>query len=465
MRTPLTRVGRDGSLTASVSLGYGFGLVVRPRTDDETRAVARPANQRPIGAMIRVIGARAAPAVFRLPAGKCVLGAGKGADVLIQDDTVSRAHVELSLVPEGVLATDLGSRNGTFYLGQRLERMVLSLGSRVRLGTVEVAIDADTESLERPGDELAGGYGGLLGVSPPMQRLFAVLTRLEGSLVSVLLEGESGAGKELIALGIHQGSQVATGPLVVVNCGAIARELVLSELFGHKRGAFTGAVADRVGAFASAHGGTLFLDEIGELPLDVQPALLRALEAGEIRPVGESEPTKVSVRVIAATNRDLEEEVRAGRFREDLYYRLAVVKLTVAPLRERPDDIPLLAAHFAAAAGLSGLPPEVVASLCAHTWPGNVRELRNAVQAYIAIGTLPGAATPDANALEANMRKLIEVTKPYSDLKEDFLNRFTRTYLDMLMRETRGNQSEAARISGLDRSYLGRLLVRYGVMK
>jgi len=416
--------------------------------------------------MIRVLGARAAPAVFRLPAGKCVLGAGTGADVLIQHDTVSRAHVELSLVPEGVLATDLGSRNGTFYLGQRVERMVLALGSRLRLGTVDVAIDADSESLQgQAGDDAVRGYGALLGVSPPMRRLFSVLTRLEGSLVSVLLEGESGTGKELIALGIHQGSQVASGPLVVVNCGAIARELVLSELFGHKRGSFTGAVADRVGAFTSAHGGTLFLDEIGELPLDVQPALLRALEAGEVRPVGESEPSKVSVRVIAATNRDLEEEVRAGRFRKDLYYRLAVVKLTVAPLRERPDDIPLLAAHFASAAGLSGLPPEALNSLCAHTWPGNVRELRNAVQAYIAIGTLPGAAAPDANALEANMRKLIEVAKPYADLKEDFLNRFTRTYLDMLMRETRGNQSEAARISGLDRSYLGRLLVRYGVVK
>lgn len=415
--------------------------------------------------MIRVLGARAAPAVFRLPAGKCLLGAGAGADVLIQDDTVSRAHVELSLVPEGVLATDLGSRNGTFYLGQRVERMVLALGSKLRLGTVEIAIDADAESLQPAGDDLSAGYGALLGVSSPMRRLFSILTRLEGSLVSVLLEGESGSGKELIALAIHQGSQVASGPLVVVNCGAIARELVLSELFGHKRGSFTGAVADRVGAFASAHGGTLFLDEIGELPLDVQPVLLRALESGEIRPIGEGDPTKVNVRVIAATNRDLEVEVRAGRFREDLYYRLAVVKLTVPPLRERPEDIPLLAAHFAAAAGLPSLPDDVLNSLRGHTWPGNVRELRNAVQAYIAIGTLPGASTADGSALEANMRKMIEVTRPYADLKEDFLNRFTRTYLEMLLRETNGNQSEAARISGLDRSYLGRLLVRYGVTK
>jgi DNA-binding NtrC family response regulator len=411
-----------------------------------------------------VIGARAAPAVFRLGAGRCVLGAGAGADVVVQHDTVSRAHVELELVPEGVVVRDLDSRNGTFYLGQRLSKMMLGLGSRIRLGAVEVALDADVESLASGPAESPGGYRGLLGRSPAMQRLFTILVRLEGSLANVLVEGESGSGKELIAQAIHEGSCVR-GPLVVVNCGAIARELVLSELFGHRRGAFTGALDDRTGAFENAHDGTLFLDEAGELPLDAQPALLRALEAGEVRPVGANDVRKVKVRVIAATNRDLAEDVRAGRFREDLYYRLAVVKLTVPPLRERPEDIAELARHFAAAAGLPSLPDEVVERLREQPWPGNARELRNAVQAYLAIGALPGAGTPATGELDVAIRKVIDVQKPYADLKEEFLERFTKAYLELLIASTGGNQSEAARVAGIDRGYLGKLLVRYGVAK
>jgi len=413
--------------------------MVRPRTDrpaDDTHMPPRSRSPRPIGAVVRVLGAPAAPPRFRLTAGQCILGAGAGADVVIQHETVSRTHVGLELVPEGVAVSDLGSRNGTFYLGQRLEKMVLALGSRIRLGTtVEAAIDIDTESLATAPAE-GSPHRMLLGASPSMQRLFAILARLEGSLVSVLVEGESGSGKELIAQAIHQGSMVSQGPIVVVNCGAIARELVLSELFGHKRGAFTGALVDRVGAFEAAHGGTLFLDEIGELPLEAQPALLRALETGDVSPVGETQPRRVKVRIVAATNRDLEEEVRAGRFREDLYYRLAVVKLTVPPLRERPEDIPLLASHFAAAAGLPSLPDDVLARFAGQSWPGNVRELRNAVDAYIAIGTLPGGERAGEGELEAAIRKLVDVRAPYADLKEAFLHRFTRTYLTMLLAET-----------------------------
>lgn len=438
--------------------------------------MVRPSGGAPLGAIVHVLGARAAPARFRLPSApagadpahspRCVIGAGASADVVIQDPTVSRAHLELSLVPEGVLVTDLKSRNGSFYLGQRFERMVLGFGSVIKLGTVDVRIEADTQSLDTAAiDASAEGYRGLLGVSPPMRRLFAVLKRLEGSLVSVLVEGESGCGKELIARAIHMGSSVASGPLVVVNCGAIARELVLSELFGHQRGAFTGASADRVGAFEMAHDGTLFLDEVGELPLDVQPALLRALESGEVQPLGRSESRRVRVRVIAATNRDLAEEVRSGRFREDLYYRLAVVKLSATPLRERPEDIPLLASHFAQAAGLTALPSDVVETFTKRAWPGNARELRNAVQAYIAIGALPQDPTGAQDELEACFRKLVDVTRPYGDQKDDILNRFSRVYLQMLLKSTNGNQSEAARVSGLDRSYIGKMIARHGIVK
>ncbi len=443
-------------------------MAIRPRnegTGDETRTIARPDGLRPLGAVVRVLRAPAAPARFRLPAGSCVLGAGAGADVVIQDETVSRAHVELSLAPEGVVVRDLGSRNGTFYLGQRVEKMVLALGSRLHLGGVEVALDADTEGLARTPESDETGYRGLLGVSAPMKRLFAILSRLEGSLVTVLVEGESGSGKELIARAIHAGSAVSGGPLVVLNCGAIPRDLVVSALFGHKRGSFTGAVSDRVGAFEAADGGTLFLDEVGELPLDAQPALLRALESGELAPLGETAARRVTVRVVAATNRDLGDEVKAGRFREDLFYRLAVVKLAVPPLRDRPEDIAVLATHFAAEQGLPALPPEVLSRLSAQRWPGNAREVRNAVQAFLAIGTLPGDAGPPPLDLEAAIRRILDVERPYAELKEEFVQRFTKTYLEVLLARTGGNQSEAARISGLDRSYVGRMLSRHGVPK
>jgi two-component system, NtrC family, response regulator GlrR len=443
-------------------------VALRPRSDDpedQTRAATKAEPGQPLGAIVRVIGTRAQPASYRLSSGRCVLGAGERADVLIQHERVSRDHVALELVPEGVAVTDLGSRNGTFYLGHRVEKIVLGLGSRIQLGTVEVAIDVDTDSFAAAGADAATSHRGLIGVSAAMRRLFAVLTRLEGSLASVLLEGESGSGKEIVARAIHQGSSVADKPIVVVNCGAIARELVLSALFGHVRGAFTGASADREGAFEAADGGTLFLDEIGELPVEAQPALLRALESGEVQRVGETHPRRVKVRIIAATNRDLADDVRAGRFREDLYYRLAVVKLAVPPLRERPEDIGPLAEHFAADSGLAALPPDVLARFRAWSWPGNVRELRNAVQAYVAVGALPGDATAGEGDLEAAVRRMLDVERPYAELKEEFLHRFTKTYLTMLLQRTGPNQSEAARVAGLDRSYLGRMLDRYGVSK
>jgi DNA-binding NtrC family response regulator len=450
--------------------GHAADVSVRGRSPsghaaDETRALARSSSL-PMGAIVRVVDAPALPKSFALRSGRCVVGAGTAADVVVQNDTVSRSHAELELTPEGVVIRDLGSRNGVFYLGQRVGNMVLAFGSRVRLGTVTLAIDADLESLNKPGsdDDASMVYRNLQGASVSMRHLFVVLRRLEGSLVNVLIEGESGCGKELITRAIHEGSAIAHRPLVVINCGAIASELALSELFGHKRGAFTGAHADRAGAFDAADDGTLFLDEVGELPPDAQPGLLRALESGEVRAVGATESRKVKVRVIAATNRDLEEEVRAGRFRADLYYRLAVVRLTVPPLRERPDDIPLLARHFAANAGLPSLPDDVVASLTSQSWPGNARQLRNAIDAYIAIGALPRTVASEID-LVAAIRRFVDVGKPYAEVKEEFLYHFTKTYLSMLMERTSANQSEAARISGLDRTYLGRMLVKHGVGK
>jgi DNA-binding NtrC family response regulator len=418
----------------------------------------------PLGAIVTVLGAKASPARFRLASGVCVVGAGRGSDLVVASSTVSRSHVELTLAPWGVTVRDLGSRNGTFYLGHRVDKVTLALGSRFRIGDTEIALDPDTDfSNAVPHDACA--YRGLVGVSAPMRRLFATLVRLEGSLVTVLVEGSSGVGKELIARALHDGSSVSNGPFVVVNCGAVARELLLSELFGHKRGAFTGAVEERRGAFERADGGTLFLDEIGELPMEAQPFLLRALEAGEVQPLGGSETRKVRTRIVAATNRDLEQELRAGRFREDLYFRLAVVRLAVPALRERPEDIELLARRFAAGLGLPDLPQEFLDALVQREWPGNARELRNAVQAFAALGTLPSADGAELPILEYALRKSIDPELPYAEQKEQFLDWFTRTYIQMLIARTNGNQSEAARISGLDRSYLGKLLAKHGVVK
>jgi transcriptional regulator with GAF, ATPase, and Fis domain len=437
----------------------------RPR-EDRTATILRGATRFPIAVRVRVVGAPATPPTFRLAQGTCVVGAGTEADIIIDHPTVSRRHLELALVAEGVQLVDLGSRNGTFYLGQRAERMTLALGSRIRVGPAELLLEADEEALAAREGDGPEEYQGMLARSPAMRQLFAKLTRLEGSVVNILVQGESGVGKELIARAIHQGSALSSCPFVTLNAGALPRELIASELFGHKKGAFTGAIDTRRGAFERADGGTLFLDEIGELPLDVQPMLLRALESGEIRALGDDHPKRVKVRIVAATNRVLAEEVRAGRFREDLYFRLAVVTLAVPPLRERPEDIPLLARRFAAVEGVTSLPEDMLRDLSSRSFPGNVRELKNAVQAYLALGDLPSAGSVGDGGgadLERGMKKAIDFSRPYAEQKDEVAGLFTRVYLEALLKKTGGNQTEAARIAGMDRGYLGKLLAKYGL--
>ena len=245
----------------------------------------------------------------------------------------------------------------------------------------------------------------------------------------------------------------------------MSRELVQSELFGHKKGAFTGAHEARVGAFEAAHGGTLFLDEVGELPIDVQPMLLRALESGEVTPIGATQPTRVKVRVVAATNRRLEDAMRTGAFREDLFYRLAVVQLRVPPLRERPEDIAILARHFAQAAGIGELPEEILVDYKTLAWPGNVRELRNAVQAFAALGGVPDDRPARSRRAGSVLRSLVDLEQPFMQQREAVTEEFTRAYLSMLLAKTAGNQSEASRISGVERSHLRKLLVKHGLVK
>lgn len=426
---------------------------------DHTQTLTeRTSGAAPIAVRLRVLDKSPQPVVYRLSGGVCRVGAGQGVDMLIDDKTVSRVHAELELVPEGIAVRDLGSRNGTFLYGQRIERAILSLGSRVRFGRVEVDIVPDLSSDELPVYP-SDSYGRLIGASSAMRRTYSLLKRLEGSLANVLVCGETGTGKELAARALHDHSHVAGGPFVSVNCGALDRNLARSELFGYARGAFTGATESRAGAFEAANGGTLFLDEIGELPLDVQPLLLRAMEQGLVVRVGETRERAVKVRLIAATHRDLKGLVQHQRFREDLYYRLMVVKVTLPPLRERTEDLPLLVRHFAEQLGVS-LPSDTLERLKTRMFPGNVRELRNTVESLGAIGSVPDSSPRGEPELASALRRSINLDEPYAAQKERLLQLFLDVYVDAVLERTNGNQTEAARLSGIERSYLNRLVKR-----
>ena len=436
--------------------------------DQETRTIHRGSVAvAPLAVVLRA-SCPANPSSFTLSGGMAVIGSGSRCDLVLDHPTVSRTHVQLRLMPEGVEVQDLSSRNGTLYLGQRISRAILAPGTRIQLGKVSLDITLDVDALSADPPPRAAMFRGMVGVSPAMQRLFTTISRLDGSLVPVLVHGESGVGKELVGRAIHEGSRVSSGPYVPINCGAIARDLVASTLFGHKRGAFTGAVDARQGAFVAAEGGTLLLDEIGELPLEVQPALLRVLETGEITPVGEDRPRPASeggrARVIASTHRDLAELVRRGQFREDLFYRLAVVTLAVPPLRERTEDIPMLARLFARAEGVGDLDDDIVAELRQRPLPGNVRELRNAVLSYVALGSLaPPSSASMPPPPSAQPQGAIRFDVPYLEQRDAMVHAFTVRYVTELLEATKGNQSEAARMAGMDRTYFGRLLGKLGL--
>jgi transcriptional regulator with GAF, ATPase, and Fis domain len=310
--------------------------------------------------------------------------------------------------------------------------------------------------------EAQASFGPAIGASRPMQHLFGLLDKVAPSDSTVLLLGETGTGKEVLAKAIHLRSKRANRPFVVVDCGAVAPTLIESELFGHVRGSFTGAVADRNGAFLEADGGTIFLDEIGELPVELQPKLLRVLEAGTVRRVGEDRHRTANVRIIAATHRDLDEEVVNGRFRRDLYYRLAVVPVTVPPLRDRLDDIPLLTAHFVRGMGRGTfeLPPTLLSRFAAYRWPGNVRELRNLVERALA-----GADVDPLPSESVTSRPLADhiTDLPFKEAKERLVESFTKEYLVALLDKCGGNISQMAREAGIARNYVHRLVAKYGL--
>ncbi len=400
----------------------------------------------------------------------CRIGTHSSNEVVLEDPAVSRFHCRIAREEGAFRIRDGGSLNGTFLSGVRIRdadlsrEVVLELGSslvRVRTG------EEDATTLV----PMVPAFGAIVGASSAMQRLFLLLDKVASSDINVYIEGESGTGKELVATELVQHGTRAEKPFVVVDCGAISPNLVESELFGHVRGSFTGADRDRVGAFESAEGGTVFLDEIGELPLELQPKLLRALEQREVRRVGESRARKVNVRVICATNRDLEREVNRGRFREDLYFRLAVVTVRVPPLRERKEDLPLLVQSFLAQLGAEArqhqlFPAEVLAEMARHDWPGNVRELRNYVERSLVLETAlhgldSGPEAQPETPFDPGAPPKIDVSIPFKTAKESLVDGFERAYLKELLEQSGGNMSKAARVAGIDRMYLHRLVQKH----
>jgi transcriptional regulator with GAF, ATPase, and Fis domain len=392
------------------------------------------------------------------------LGSSESAGFFLKDKTVSKRHVELTARPDGVLVRDLDSRNGTFSAGIRLREALLEVApdrpASLTIGRTELSLQVVEQDLGAP--KPSSNFGRAIGNSPVMQQLFGLLQRVASSDVTVMLLGETGTGKELLAESIHQASGRKDQQLVVFDCAGVAPSLIESELFGHVKGAFTGADQDREGAFLRADGGTMFLDEIGELPLDLQPKLLRALECQTVRRVGEDRERRVNVRIIAATHRDLEQEVADGRFRQDLYFRLAVVPVQVPSLRERPEDIPLLVKQMASQLKGSGplFTESVLKQMAAWSWPGNVRELRNAVQRVAAGGPLE--LKPPRRTTSSSIPKPSNEL-PFHQAKEQLLEQFTREYLLTLMKKCDGNVAKMARTAGVARTHLHRMLTLHGI--
>lgn len=388
------------------------------------------------------------------------VGTAEGNRVVVGDPSVSRFHLEARATPRGIRLADLDSTNGTFVGTTRIEVAEVKPGTYVRVGETTLLVEAGADGEVALHAETS--FHGLVGSSAPMRSLFLQIERAAASPISVLLGGESGTGKELVAEAIHRASPRARGPFVVVDCGALVPTLVASELFGHERGAFTGAERQHVGAFERAKGGTLLLDEIGELPSAIQPALLGALERKKIRRVGGTVDIPVDVRVVSASHREMRAEVNAGRFRLDLFYRLAVVSLVVPPLRARLGDLPLLFEHFARAAGYTGalgelVSPGALAALGQRRFDGNLRELRNTVEALLAMGELPsssGEGAPDADG-GATATDL-----PYKQARATALRNFEDRYVAALLARTNGNIAAAARVAAMDRSYLSEIVSR-----
>jgi DNA-binding NtrC family response regulator len=397
------------------------------------------------------------------------VGAGADCHVVLNDSQVSRRHAELTATPEGVRVRDLGSTNGTFWQGTRVVEVVVPGGSTVQFGGAQVRItSADAPSMP-PSEKSA--FGAMVGQSVAMRELFAIMELAGPSDATILIEGESGTGKELAARAVHDSSNRAAGPFVVVDCSAISENLIESHLFGHVRGAFTGADRERKGAFVEASGGTLFLDELGELPLSAQAKLLRALEAQTVQPVGADKPVTVDTRVVAATHRDLSRMVAAKEFRFDLFYRLAVVHVALPPLRDRLEDLPYLVSNFYRGRNIEPGPVDGdnLDKLRRHAWPGNVRELRNVLERAFALSGAQSAFRNlkiwlETSAPSGNFAEIVDASLPFKDAKERWNDQFEKRYVALVFGAHGNNVTHAAEQAGLSRRHFRELLYKHGIV-
>ncbi len=395
-----------------------------------------------------------------------VVGSDAECDLRTDDQRVSRRHLEIAQTPRGILLRDLDSKNGTFVDRVRVRSAFVDGSHDITLGSTKLRLHFDGKKHTLPLSR-AANFGAAMGASVPMRALFALLQRAAATHETILLLGESGTGKELLARAIHDASPRAAQPFGVFDCSATVPTLIEAELFGYVKGAFTGAVQNTAGIFENTRGGTVFIDELGELPIDLQPKLLRAIESRQVRRIGASEWTPIDVRIVAATHRDLRARVAEGTFRMDLYYRVAVVEGLVPPLRERKEDVDLLVEHFLHAQGraLTELPPNTLGMLRNHDWPGNVRELRNTITRLL---IFPEAPSFDdvRHAPRAGAQSFQQVAHlPLREAREIVVEQFEQQYLAARLAQAGGNVSRAAEAIGVSRQFLHRLLERHGIAR
>ncbi len=402
-------------------------------------------------------------------------------DLVLGDKAVSGTHFEIVAAEQGFVLRDLDSTNGTFCGDLRVREVWIKPGTVLRAGQSQLRFEPvqGTVDIELSSDDR---FHELVGKSVKMREIFATLAKVASSELTVLIRGETGTGKELVARALHHASRRARSPLVVQDCSSIPRDLIESTLFGHERGAFTGATERHRGSFEQADGGTIFLDELGELDLALQPKLLRVLENREIKRVGGDRQVPVHVRVVAATNRDLRQMVNDGTFREDLYYRLSVVTVDLPALRERPEDIPLLVEGFLADVAARRWPgegrsfrvtPEALTRLRMYAWPGNVRELKNTVEraAALADGEELGVSdlvpssqrTPPPALPGGDAHQFVEEGLPFKEAKQRVLDVFEASYLKSLLDKHGGNITRSANAAGLTRYHLRELAKHHGI--
>jgi two-component system response regulator GlrR len=414
--------------------------------------------------------------------GETRVGSAQGNDLRVADPSVSRVHARLELRGSALWVTDLGSRNGTFVGRVRVQEAEVPNGSHLRLGGADLLVSYGARPATVPLWP-ERHFGPLLGESHIMRELFRRLAKVSATDSTVLIQGETGTGKELVARAIHEASPRAKAPFIVVDCSAIPKDLMEAELFGHVKGAFTGAIGAREGAIEAADGGTVFFDEFGELPMALQPKLLRVIESRAVRRVGEAQHRQVDVRYIVATHRDLATMVNQGAFREDLYFRVAVVPVHIPPLRERPEDIPQLIEHFLPSGSV--LDDTVLHEISKRPWLGNVRELRNFADRLVALGPQeamadPGRTQPTANstgafAAMANIPTQpgkqtqppafdalgVDLDIPFKELRDRWLTQLEKDYILGWLERTKWNVSAVAERVGLDRTYVHRLIKKH----